>query len=113
MFTDEGVRMVMELLRRERFTMGLWGGNHYEVRGINYERRPVVGWSEPVLLDDAWRITAEEVAFLSVGIGGWGRVDGFLLARGSTVLFHAAFEPMATGQGDLIRVVPYIALKAL
>lgn len=70
-----------------------------EATGTDYARQSIAAasWGSPSTVGSGRRVTASQVTFPTVGSGGWGVVNGFLLATSvdqtsGSIIYFANFD---------------------
>lgn len=86
-----------------------------EASGTGYARQSIsaAGWEEPTTVGTGRRTLGPQVTFPTVGVGGWGTINGFFLATALTegvAVFYANFDdlqPIVSAVNDVIAVTPH------
>jgi hypothetical protein len=85
-----------------------------EASGVSYARQAIAAgsWGSPAAGGGGRQVTAAQVTFPSVDAGGWGTLNGFLLANtasGGIALYYANFDDqtaIVSNANDVIRITP-------
>lgn len=85
-----------------------------EATGTSYARQSIASgsWGAQAAGSGGRKSTAGQVTFPAAGAGGWGTVNGFLIADSATVgkaFFYANFDDglaIIIGAGDIVKITP-------
>ena len=86
-----------------------------EATGTGYARQAIsaTSWEAPTTVGTGRRTLGPAVTFPTVGVGGWGTINGFFLAASSSggpAVFYANFDdstPIVTAVNNVIQITPH------